>query len=210
MQEISFLYAQHVIIFMQLVKEGEGRIAVILAHGYGYDMSEWGDFFIVLSKALQEQGFCVYKFNFQQTTTSHEIRQLEKVVKKVRPGHEKVFVVGMSTGALVAILEKEPVDFKVLLFPPIYSKRSFQKLLETGHHVSDEWMKDCERYDLRGRRFDKCFMFYSDTDEYITKKEYESIGCEKALLEGWEHGPANEHQMRELSEMVTKKLTPLR
>ena len=194
---------------MQLVKEGEGRTTVILAHGYGYNINEWGNFFIMLSKALQEAGFCVYRFNFKQTTLSHEIRQLEKVVKKVRPGHEKVFVVGMSNGALVATLEKEPVDFKVLLFPPIYPKKSFQRLLETGHHVSDEWMKDCERYDLRKRKFRKCFMFYSDKDEYITKKEYESVGCEKVLLESWTHGPSNQAQMRELSELVSKKLKSL-
>ncbi|MCD4740076.1 lysophospholipase [archaeon] len=180
--------------------------AVILVHGYGYDKNEWGNFFVVLSDILQKQGFCVYRFDFKQTTITDEIKQLDKIIKKMKEKHDSVFLAGMSTGALVSILSKESVTFKILMFPVINAEKTFRALVDTKHDVSIEWLEDCKQYNIHGSKLEQCFLFYSDKDEYIEKRDYESIVCNKLLLKSWSHGPSNKKQMNELGELVASKL----
>lgn len=187
-----------------MLKEGDSEKAVVLAHGYDQDLNEDQDYFITLSESLQEHGLCVYRFSFKQTTLSDEIEQLENRVQEVRNHHKKVFLVGQSTGGIVSAFQKVPVDYMVLTFPVVDARKTFDRLSET-HVVPEKWLEDAEKYDLTGKRLD-AFMFYSDKDEYIDLREYESVDCEKELLEGWCHGPSNQEQIRFLCERVALKL----
>lgn len=195
---------------MKLVEEGEGERAVVLAHGYGYGRDEALGFFVVLSEALQRQGFAVYRFDFEETTLTDEIAQLESVIREVRPEHKRVFLVGMSTGGLAAALEKERVDYKILLWPVVDAAKTFERLVETKHRVGKEWLEDCKRYSLAGKALGECLVICSDRDEYIEAEEYDSVACRKKLLHKWAHGPVTRAQMLEVAKIVAATLSKLR
>ncbi len=110
------------------VPDVEKPPVVILAHGFqGNKMgTEKGRAFVKLSRKLKDQGFLVFRFDFEgcgdseglleKITIKKEVENLKVAVEVVRKNvdidENNIFLLGLSMGAVVTALTVEELNFK--------------------------------------------------------------------------------------------------
>lgn len=130
--------------------------AIIFAHGLTADKDEYG-IFVQLAQLLRENGFAVFRFDFNghgqsegssiNTTIKKELEDLDAALEEVkRKGYREVGLLGTSFGGSIAVLylPKHPTTFKCLcLWNPV---------LDYDHsflHPFLPWLKDQEQRILK-------------------------------------------------------------
>jgi len=171
------------LIGMVHIPDKEGKLpTVIFLHGFGGTKSEAHKLFVNFSRALCENGYIVYRFdfrgsgdsygNFEDMTLTSEIEDFNTIMNFVKKQEivdiNKIGLVGLSFGVSVSICS-EPKEIKamVLLSGVFYLRETFERVLE-------EW-EEGRKFIRRGKIVKSDFL--DNLDNYDVFKTIKNIKC---------------------------------